>query len=100
MGFRHCSRCRYPDFRTLDRFWRQIARNRRPSQQFLYGKEQGCTMSNAKPIRAVNVVELPPHRVAYPLREGATIFDIARSRVRAGAGRLLNWLGVPAAIKP
>jgi hypothetical protein len=57
-------------------------------------------MSNAKPIRTVNVVEFPSHRVAYPLRDGATAFDIARSRVRAGVGRLLNKLGVPAAIKP
>jgi hypothetical protein len=57
-------------------------------------------MRHATPIRAVNVVDFPSDRVLRPARDGATVIDIARSRVRAGVGRLLNKLRVPAAIQP
>jgi hypothetical protein len=57
-------------------------------------------MRHATPIRAVNVVDFPSDRVSRPARDGATVIDIARSRVRAGVGRLLNKLRVPAAIQP
>jgi hypothetical protein len=57
-------------------------------------------MSNANPIRAANVVRFPSERVAHAARDGATVIDIARSRMRAGVGRLLNKLRVPAAIQP
>ena len=51
--------------------------------------------------RAVNVVEFPSARVSpRAARDGATKIDIARSRVRAGVGRLLNKMRVPAAIRP
>ena len=50
--------------------------------------------------RAVNVVEFPSARVSRPVRDGATTIDIARSRVKAGVGRLLNKMRVPAAIQP
>jgi len=46
------------------------------------------------------VVRFPSHRVSHPVRDGATSLDIARSRIRAGIGRALNKLGVPAAIQP
>jgi hypothetical protein len=57
-------------------------------------------MSNANQIRTPNVVNFPSQRASRPVREGATLLDIARSRVRAGVGRLLNQLRVPAAIQP
>jgi hypothetical protein len=51
--------------------------------------------------RAVNVVEFPSARMSpRAVRDGATKIDIARSRVRAGFGRLLNKMGAPAAIRP
>jgi hypothetical protein len=50
--------------------------------------------------RAVKVVEFPSARVSRPARDGATTIDIARSRVKAGVGRLLNKMRVPAAIQP
>lgn len=56
-------------------------------------------MSNATQIRT-NIVSFPSQRASRPLRDGATKLDIVRSRVRAGLGRALNRLGVPAAIKP
>jgi len=46
------------------------------------------------------VVSFPSHRVSHAVRDGATTLDIARSRFRAGVGRVLNKLGVPAAIQP
>jgi hypothetical protein len=57
-------------------------------------------MNNASPIRAANVVRFPSERVSHVARDGATVIDIARSRMRAGVGRLLNKLRVPAAIQP
>jgi hypothetical protein len=57
-------------------------------------------MTNATPIRAANVVRFPSERVSHAARDGATVIDIARSRVKVGLGRLLNKLGVPAAIQP
>ncbi len=56
-------------------------------------------MANVSQIRA-NIVDFPSHRVSHAVREGATTLDIARSRVRAGIGRVLNKFGVPAAIQP
>ncbi len=50
--------------------------------------------------RAVNIVEFPSERVSRPVRDRATATDIVRSRIRAGIGRLLNKLHVPAAIQP
>ena len=50
--------------------------------------------------RAVKVVKFPAARVSHPARDGATTIDIARSRVKAGVGRLLNKMRVPAAIQP
>lgn len=46
------------------------------------------------------VVSFPSHRVSHPVRDGATALDIARSRVRAVIGRVLNKFGVPAVIQP
>lgn len=57
-------------------------------------------MNNATPIRAANVVRFPTERVSHAARAGATVIDIARSRMKAGVGRLLNKLRVPAAIQP
>jgi hypothetical protein len=57
-------------------------------------------MRIANPIRTVNVVDFPSERVSRPARDGATAIDIARSRMRAGVGRLLNKLRMPAAIQP
>jgi hypothetical protein len=74
--------------------------NRGRRQPFLNRKEQGSIMRHATPIRAVNVVDFPSERVSRPARDGATVIDIARSRMRAGVGRLLNKLRVPAAIQP
>ena len=56
-------------------------------------------MANASQIRG-NIVEFPSHRVSRPVRDGATTFDILRYRMKAGLGRLLNRLGMPAAIQP
>ena len=53
-----------------------------------------------KASRAINVVEFPSARVSRPVRDGATTIDIARSRMKAGVGRLLNKLRVPAPIQP
>lgn len=47
-----------------------------------------------------NVVGFPSERVSHAPRDGASIIDVLRSRVRMGFGRLLNGIGVPAAIQP
>ena len=57
-------------------------------------------MKNTNSTRAINVVEFPSERVSRPVRDGATVIDIARTRMRAGVGHLLNKLRVPAAIRP
>jgi hypothetical protein len=57
-------------------------------------------MRQASQIRAANVVSFPSERVSHAARAGATTADKARSRLRAGVGRLMNKLGVPAAIQP
>jgi hypothetical protein len=47
---------------------------------------------------SANVVNFPYS--SRSVRDGATMMDIARSRLRMGIGRMLNKLRVPAAIQP
>ena len=56
-------------------------------------------MASSSQVRA-NIVDFPSHRVSRPVRDGATRFDIFRCRIKAGVGRLLNRLRMPAAIQP
>ncbi len=47
-----------------------------------------------------NIIGFPSERVSRAPRDGATMIDVLGSRMRMGIGRLLNRLGVPAAIQP
>jgi hypothetical protein len=46
-----------------------------------------------------DVLQFPADRTGHPAREGATVFDVARSRIRTTVGRMANRLGLPGTIR-
>jgi hypothetical protein len=47
-----------------------------------------------------SIVRFPTERTGHPARYRATVFDIAKARLREWVGRLANWLRIPGAIQP
>ena len=67
-------------------------------KDFLRATDKALIMTATK-IRS-NIIGFPSERVSRAPRDGATMIDVLGSRMRMGIGRLLNRLGVPAAIQP